>query len=653
MDCEWSKRTSDFLSMTLAKDYTSVSYALQINGELAAADALGWQDQPEKIAATPQCTYNVASVSKIYCTAAVMILVQRGLVELDTPVVQYVPDFKMLDEDYKKITVRHLLNHASGLPGTQWKGFSVTALTERDYYQEVLDYLAISHLKAKPGEYSVYCNDGFTLAELVVEAVSGMDFDDYVRQAILEPAGLEDTWFPGEDFDQSLLAKTYYGADETRALPAETVGVHGTGGIYATASDLAAFGGAVFCEDGILSADAIAASMSDEYARGIWPEDTEDVVSYGLGWDSVHWYPFAYSGIQAVTKGGDTILYHAGLVVIPEYDMAAAVLSSGGVSTYNEMAASQMLIAALAEQGVAVDQTPHTLPAAERAEMPAGLMDYAGLYGDSTSAVMLTVTADGVLSTGNAPLYYYSDGSFRDENQTVMLKFVEEDNGQIYLWQKAYSSIPGLGEQPSSSYIYIKLPDNPVPPEAQSAWDARSGKLYLALNMKYTNIQYPLALPVAAVATDPVNMPGYMVFDRILDADRAEGVAQIPGLYGRDWQNITMTERNGVEYLSTCGGLYMDSAAAEPLFSGASSWSTIQADGYARWYQVGSAAGKTMTVQVPEHGGFAVYNAAGLPVAASWAWGDTSAVLPEGGWVVFSGTPGTRFVLSLTADEEK
>ena len=172
--------------------------------------------------------------------------------------------------------------------------------------------------------------------------------------------------------------------------------------------------------------------------------------------------------------------------------------------------------------------------------------------------------------------------------------------------------------------------------------------------MRKSPVLAALALPVAAVATDPANMPGYMVFDRIVDADCAEGVAQIPGLYGRDWQNITMTERNGVEYLSTCGGLYMDAAAAEPLFSGASSWSTIQADGYARWYQVGSAAaGKTMTVQVPEHGGFAVYDAAGLPVAASWAWGDTSAVLPEGGWVVFSGTPGARFVLSLTADEEK
>ena len=652
-----TKKLSDVLRLNLAPKATSVSYAIMIDGEIVAADALGHDGTKEKNPVTLNHTYNVCSISKIFCTVAVMKLVEQGKVNLDTPICEYLPQFTMLDPRYRQITVRHCLNHASGLPGTQWKHFSATHVGEADneeYYQEVYNYLSKCHLKANPGEYSTYCNDGFTLAELVVEAVSGMDFDDYVRQAILEPAGLEDTWFPGEDFDQSLLAKTYYGADETRALPAETVGVHGTGGIYATASDLAAFGGAVFCEDGILSADAIAASMADEYARGIWPEDTEDVVSYGLGWDSVHWYPFAYSGIQAVTKGGDTILYHAGLVVIPEYDMAAAVLSSGGVSTYNEMAASQMLIAALAEQGVAVDQTPHTLPTAERAEMPAELMDYAGLYGDSTSAVMLTVTADGVLSTGNAPLYYYSDGSFRDENQMVMLKFVEEDNGQTYLWQKAYSSIPGLGEQPSSSYIYMKLPDNPVSPEAQSAWDARSGKLYLALNMKYSNIQYPLALPVAAVATDPANMPGYMVFDRIVDADRAEGVAQIPGLYGRDWQNITMTERNGVEYLSTCGGLYMDSAAAEPLFSGASSWSTIQADGYARWYQVGSAAaGKTMTVQVPEHGGFAVYDAAGLPVAASWAWGDTSAVLPEGGWVVFSGTPGARFVLSLTADEEK
>lgn len=157
--------------------------------------------------------------------------------ELDAPVTAYLPDFTMADGRYTDITVRMLLNHSSGLPGsTIANGF---LLNDPDTLaaDTLLEELSSQTLKADPGAFSVYCNDGFTLAELVVEAVSGMDFDDYVRQAILEPAGLEDTWFPGEDFDQSLLAKTYYGADETRALPAETVGVHGTGGIYATASD--------------------------------------------------------------------------------------------------------------------------------------------------------------------------------------------------------------------------------------------------------------------------------------------------------------------------------------------------------------------------------------------------------------------------------
>lgn len=123
MDCEWSKKTSDFLKMTLAKDYTSFSYALRVEDELVAADALGWQDQPQQIQAEKHCTYNVASVSKIYCTAAIMVLVQRGLISLDTPVVQVIPEFKMLDEDYKKITVRHLLNPASGCREPNGKAF--------------------------------------------------------------------------------------------------------------------------------------------------------------------------------------------------------------------------------------------------------------------------------------------------------------------------------------------------------------------------------------------------------------------------------------------------------------------------------------------------------------------------------------------------
>ena len=96
-----------------------------------------------------------------------------------------------------------------------------------------------------------------------------------------------------------------------------------------------------------------------EYSRGVWPDDTLDTLAYGLGWDNVAWYPFCQSGIQALAKGGDTLYYHAALVVLPEYDMAAAVVSSGGVSTYNQLAANQILIAALAEEDDIYREAPN------------------------------------------------------------------------------------------------------------------------------------------------------------------------------------------------------------------------------------------------------------------------------------------------------
>ena len=357
MDCEWSKRTSDFLSMTLAKDYTSVSYALQINGELAAADALGWQDQPGKIAATPQCTYNVASVSKIYCTAAVMILVQRGLVELDAPVVQYVPDFKMLDEDYKKITVRHLLNHASGLPGTQWKGFSVTALTERDYYQEVLDYLAISHLKAKPGEYSVYCNDGFTLAEIVVARVSGQRYSEFLRENITNPIGAGSTRTIENRNPENPLV-------HEKKKPAELLLVEGAGGMTTSMIDLCKFGQLFLTENPVLS-EASKREMAKKQGVSFLPQDQKSP-AYGLGWDTVDFRdPDFDLGEGVLRKGGNSFQFTSQLIVIPKYNAVLAISETHDCKIDVTQAALHILAQWLLDkQGISIYRRSQAIPQA-------------------------------------------------------------------------------------------------------------------------------------------------------------------------------------------------------------------------------------------------------------------------------------------------
>lgn len=137
---------------------------------------------------------------------------------------------------------------------------------------------------------------------------------------------------------------------------------------------------------------------------------------------------------------------------------------------------------------------------------------------------------------------------------------------------------------------------------------------------------------------------------RIVDAATALFEIQLPGVGGRDGLDYHVEDRDGVTWIIARGSAYMDASAVPELFTGSgTAYTTVQEDGYARWYTVSDgAAGKTMTVQLPEDAGFWVYDAAGQVTASSVLWNDTSVVLPEDGVLVFAGDPGARFHLSFT-----
>ena len=107
--------------------------------------------------------------------------------------------------------------------------------------------------------------------------------------------------------------------------------------------------------------------------------------------------------------------------------MAAAVLTSGGISTYNQLAAARILLDALAEQGRRGGGGGRLTPA-QPAQMPAELTQLSGWYGTSTAAAQLQITDEGVLTlTGMEGTFTYrEDGSFRDESDSVLLKLVQE-----------------------------------------------------------------------------------------------------------------------------------------------------------------------------------------------------------------------------------
>ena len=631
----------------------SVQYAVWQDGEITISGHAGVYSKSENRALLDTDLYGIGSVSKIYVTAAVMQLVDQGKIDLDAPVTRYLPDFKMADERYKDITVRMLLNHSSGLMSAA-HNMILFADGDRSATEDLLETLSTQRLAADPGAYSVYCNTGFTLAELVVEAVSGKPFPEYLHEAILAPNGLENTFTPQDEFDTSRLVKTYLGEDP-RALPQDCLGTVGTGGIYASAADLASFGG-LLCSDGLLTSASLDAMAAPEYSSGIWPDDADDILSFGLGWDSVSLAPFGYNDIQALAKGGDTQYYHAGLVIIPEHNMAAAVLTSGGVSTYNEMAAARMLIDALAEQGVAVDETVPSLPQAARSEaMPAEVMDYSGYYASTLQQFKVDISAGGVLtlqsltvpSSPAQTFYYFDDGSFRDETgAAAMVKPVVEENGEIYLWQKAYAFLPGLTVLPTSNYVAQKVEPAQLAEDVQAAWDKWNTTSVLPLNEKYTS-QVWLSLGTASAAELPEYIPGYVGAQKIVDAWHSQFAVQVPGNAGRDGSDITITEQDGHIWMDAQGLLYADASIAQPIYCGAGAYSTIQPDGYARWYTVDSAAGLTIQVEIEGSGGFYVYDGAGALTASSVVWGDSTVTLPDGGSIAFAGDAGTRFHISV------
>lgn len=336
---------------TLTENYgvASVQYALIDGGDIVLSGQTGINDPSNHVPLTSDTMYGIGSTSKMFLTTAVMKLVDEGKVKLDDPVLNYIPEFKMKDKRFAQITVRMLLNHSSGLLGTSSNSAILFEDLDTHAHDTLLEQLASQHLKADPGAYSVYSNDGFSLAEILVERVSGLSFTEYMHRNITTPLDMNHTKTPQDQLDLNQMAATYSAKKEQQ--PLETTNMIASGGIYSTAEDLVKLS-QVFTNEknGVLSKESAKATGQEEYKRGMWPEDSDSSIAYGLGWDSVNLFPFNQYGIKAWTKGGNTIAYHSSLIVLSEHNMAAAVTSSGGSSSTNQLIATELLLGALEEK---------------------------------------------------------------------------------------------------------------------------------------------------------------------------------------------------------------------------------------------------------------------------------------------------------------
>ena len=659
-----AKALADKKASVLTNFYnaTSVQYALIDNGKIVISGQSGVFDKEETTELTNDTMYGIGSISKMYTTVAVMQLVDQGKVQLDHPVIEYIPDFVMSDSRYRDITVRMLLNHSSGLMGSTLNNSMLFEDNDGTTYTQFLDTLETQRLKADPGEFSVYCNDGFTLAQLLVERVSGSSFSDYIKNNISDPLELKSTNTPFEDFNRARLAKTYVNGF-TEALPSEAVTMVGAGGIYSTAEDLCRFSD-IFMDDSdtpVLSSSSVKAMENAEYRNNrIWPLGGDSVISYGLGWDSVNTYPFTQYGIKALVKGGDTYLYHSSLIVLPEENLAMAVITSGAASNYNRLMAQEVLLEVLQSKGriseVRADQ-PVTKPV--KGSMPENLKKYQGIYGCVGGIFKIEISDDGILTLTNTlspasgiqKFSYTEYGKFYSSDGSTYVSLVNTKNGNTYLYVSAYGKYPSLGPTAISEYQLQKLKNNPIPEEIKAAWEKREGKIYFLISEKYSSITY-LGTPFSQISLLN-DLEGYCLYYEISDKYNAKSTFQIPGMSGRDLDDLTFFTLDQKQYLKTGSNILISEDNIKALPTKASFTCNIGENGYASWYRINqNSASKKIAVTVPKKASYSVYDKNGTPLFNSMIVKQTTVTLPSEGYIVFAGEKNAEFEVTYISESD-
>lgn len=624
---------------------TSVQYALIDNGTITISGQAGVYSLESDIPLTAEHMYGIGSISKMFTTTAVMQLAEEGKIDLDKAVTTYIPEFSMADERYKDITVRMLLNHSSGLLGSSLENALLFQDKDFSTYENLLEKLKDSRLKADPGAFSVYCNDGFTLAEILVERVSGISFTDYIKKHITNPLGLTNTKTAAETFPSQNLVKTYF-PGSTFSLPKDSLNMIGTGGIYSTAEELCRFAEIFmhqYTSDVLLPSSARRMEYP-EYARGIWPQEGVSLLNFGLGWDSVAVYPFDEYDIKAVVKGGDTNLYHGSLVVLPEENMAVAILSSGGASIYNQIMGQEILLKALEEKGVIDEIKPDkTFTPPVQTEVPDSLFKYEGIYAQGSTLIEVDLDKTGILTltdiltSASEKFLYNGDGKFYYPDGSAYYSFQEERNGYTYLYVNGYSSLPGIGQLADSGYAGQKVYNNPISSEVMEAWLERLAEPYFVINEKYSSQLYPMIIPAFPLMISD-KIQGYVYSSEIVDEFTSRTNIEIPGASGRDLVDYIFFEKDGTEYLNAGGRIAISGKNTENLPDTKTFTANIGEDGYALWYKIGeNTANKTIRVILTSNISFAVYQPDGTCVNFSYLTKDPVVTLPENGYIVFAG----------------
>ena len=216
-------------------------------GKPPAFYASGWKDRENKIPADPKALFKIASISKLYVAVAITKLVNEQRLSLDKTLADYFPELVGRIENDDRITLRLMVQHRSGIPNfTNHPGFWNNP---QESGKDVLEYALDLPANFEPDADYEYCNTNYLLLSRLIDKVVGYSHHQYIKEEILIPLGLNNTFFSLNEVSIDNLMSGYYVGYE------EDLKTNDYGSMIATAQDVGIFlralnDGSVFKEGG-------------------------------------------------------------------------------------------------------------------------------------------------------------------------------------------------------------------------------------------------------------------------------------------------------------------------------------------------------------------------------------------------------------------
>ena len=199
-----------FIDFVEVQRLTGLQVGIVMGDEVAYAKGFGVRNTDTQEPVTPESLFHMASISKPFVATGIMPAVEEGKIDLDEPVVTYLPYFKLADERYSQITVQQILSHVSGMPDVMGE----YGWDQPEYDDQALERYVRSledrEMLFDPGDEFSYSNMAYEVMGDVIAKVSGQTFEEYMQENIFTPLEMENSTFFKPDVPPELATSPHY-----------------------------------------------------------------------------------------------------------------------------------------------------------------------------------------------------------------------------------------------------------------------------------------------------------------------------------------------------------------------------------------------------------------------------------------------------------